>query len=222
MAPVIKKAGTKKSKARPVDYDDVKFYQGKQYTGMQVGRSHKWYYDKGDWRETKITPDLWEISYEVIKRRAGHAPQGSGVPVGTEYQWYIVAYQNVDKLDKDDYTTSLKGLKFKLAHKRASKDKWSLSAAAQRKKLILFFKEMIRNLQRKPLQLAIDYNKTVIEAEAVPILQSCREGSCFEYDIFIRNRHFGIVKRRKSGWKMDNAKDEKFVRAVGKAIESAE
>ena len=29
----------------------------------------------------------------VTKRRAGHAPEGSGVPVGTEYHWYIVAHR---------------------------------------------------------------------------------------------------------------------------------
>ena len=66
-------------------YNEFKQFEGNQYSGVAVGRSHKWYYDKGEWRETKITPDLWEISYAVTKRRAGHAPEGSGVPVGTEY-----------------------------------------------------------------------------------------------------------------------------------------
>lgn len=47
---------------------------------MRVGRSHHWHYDRGDWKETKITPDLWEISYAVTKRRVGRAPEGSGVP----------------------------------------------------------------------------------------------------------------------------------------------
>jgi hypothetical protein len=46
---------------------------------MKVGRSHKWYYDKGEWKEKKITPDKWEFTYAVNKRRAGHAPEGSGV-----------------------------------------------------------------------------------------------------------------------------------------------
>src|SRR6266550_599346 len=75
-------------------YNKFKKFEGKQYTGMKVGRSHKWYYDKGEWREKKITPDLWEISYSVTKRRAGKAPEGSGVPLGTEYHWYILAHQN--------------------------------------------------------------------------------------------------------------------------------
>jgi hypothetical protein len=71
-----------------VSYDEFKVYEGQKYTGMKVGRSHKWYYDKGEWKEKKITPDLWQISYAVTKRRAGRAPEGSGVPVGTEYHWY--------------------------------------------------------------------------------------------------------------------------------------
>ncbi len=49
----------------PASYNKFKKFEGKQYTGMQVGRSHKWYYDKGEWKEKKITPDLWEISYSV-------------------------------------------------------------------------------------------------------------------------------------------------------------
>src|SRR5207244_4480374 len=56
-------------------YDEFKEFEGRKYTGMKIGRSHKWYYDKGEWKETKITPDLWQISYAVTKRRAGRAPE---------------------------------------------------------------------------------------------------------------------------------------------------
>src|SRR3954464_5278369 len=97
----------KKKSATKGSYDQYKKFGDRQYTGMMVGRSHSWHYDKGDWKETKITPDLWEISYAVTKRRVGHAPEGTGVPVGTEYQWYILAHQNVRKLNADDYTTEL-------------------------------------------------------------------------------------------------------------------
>lgn len=222
-APVKKKAVKKSSRTKAGKaYDEVKFYGGQQYTGMPIGRSHKWHYDKGDWRETKITPDLWEISYAVTKRRAGKAPKGSGAKLGTEYQWYIMAYQDVLKLNADDYSTELKGLKFKLAHKRADKNKWSSSATAQRKRLISLLKEMIAGLQKKPFELEFDYKGDSIKAEAMPISQTCQNGICAEFDVFIDNRHFGIIKRRKSGWKMDNAKDEKLVNAIGKAIEEME
>src|SRR2546421_381927 len=113
-------------------YNKFKDFNGQLYTGVQIGRGHHWNYDKGDWKETKITPDLWEISYAVTKRRVGKAPDYSGVPVGTEYHWYILAHQNVKKLNANDYTTALTGLKYKLAHKRADKNKWSASAKAQR------------------------------------------------------------------------------------------
>src|SRR3954465_5282994 len=101
------------------DYDKFKTFDGHEYTGMKVGRSHKWYYDKGIWREKKITPDKWELTYSVTKRRAGKAPEGSGVPVGTGYHWFILAHQFVHKLNADDYSTGMVGLKLKLAHKRA-------------------------------------------------------------------------------------------------------
>jgi hypothetical protein len=125
-----KKDGIKKDISKT--YNQYKEFEGKQYTGMKVGRSHKWYYDKGEWKEKKIRPDKWEFTYAVTKRRAGHAPEGSGVPVGTEYHWYILAHQNVRKLDANNYTTSMTGLKYKLAHKRAEKEKWNSTDNAQR------------------------------------------------------------------------------------------
>jgi hypothetical protein len=116
---------------------------------MKVGRSHKWYYDKGEWKEKKITPDKWEFTYAVNKRRAGHAPEGSGVPVGTEYHWYILAHQNVRKLDANNYTTSMTGLKYKLAHKRAEKEKWNATDNTQRKQIIHVLQELIDQLKRE-------------------------------------------------------------------------
>jgi hypothetical protein len=54
-------------------------------------------------------------------RRTG--PRRDGVPVGTEYHWYILAHQNVAKQTANDYTTPLTGLKFKIAHTRAGSEK---------------------------------------------------------------------------------------------------
>lgn len=132
-----------------VSYDEFKSYEGRRYTGMKVGRSHKWYYDQGEWKETKITPDLWQFSYAVTKRRAGRAPEGSGVPVGTEYHWYILGHQNVGKLNANDYTTSMTGLKFKIAHKRADSDKWSATPKAQRRRMIKFLHDVIDDLEKQ-------------------------------------------------------------------------
>jgi hypothetical protein len=66
------------------------------------------------------------------KTRAWQAPEGSGVPVGTEYHWYILADQNVRKLDANSYATSMTGLKYKLAHKRVGIKRWSSTENAQR------------------------------------------------------------------------------------------
>jgi hypothetical protein len=131
-----------------VAYNELKEYEGQRYTGMKIGRSHKWHYDRGEWKETKITPDLWQVSYAVTKRRAGRAPEGSGVPVGTEYHWYVLAHQNVAKQSANDYTTSLSGLKFKIAHKRAGSQKWSATPQTQRKRMIMFLQTVIADLQK--------------------------------------------------------------------------
>ena len=149
-----RKSAARASQSDPsVSYDEFKEYEGQRYTGMKVGRSHKWYYDKGEWREKKVTPDEWTFSYAVTKRRAGRAPEGSGVPVGTEYHWYILAHQNGTKLNANDFTTSMTGLKFKIAHKRADSGKWSAIEKTQRKRMIEFLQDVIAELEQGGEQL---------------------------------------------------------------------
>src|SRR5437763_2011699 len=131
-------------------YDQFKVHEGKRYTGMKIGRGHKWKYDAGDWAEKKVTPDKWEFQYSVVKRRKGRAPEGSGAPIGTAYNWYILAHQIVTKLDANSYTTEMAGLKYKLAHKRADKTTWSASDRAQRRRLVQILREMIAEIERQP------------------------------------------------------------------------
>jgi hypothetical protein len=150
--PASKKAEAAKDLAK--SYNQYKTFEGKQYTGMKIGRSHKWYYDKGEWKEKKVAPDDWEFTYAVTKRRAGKAPEGSGAPVGTEYHWYILAHQVVRKLNANDYTTAMTGLKVKIAHKRADAEKWNASDKAQRKRLIKVLQQMIERLQQEELREA--------------------------------------------------------------------
>ena len=145
----IQKKKNEVRKGNSTSYDQFKEFEGKKYTGMRVGRTHKWYYDKGEWKEKKVTPDKWQFTFNVTKRRAGHAPEGSGVPVGTEYHWYILANQIVKKLDANKYTTSMLGLKYKLAHKRADRNNWSSSDNAQKRRLIVVLQELIEQLKRE-------------------------------------------------------------------------
>src|ERR671925_1276272 len=158
-----KQSGNEVKSDPAVSYNDFKEHEGQRYTGMKIGRSHKWYYDRGEWKEKKITPDLWQIGYAVTKRRAGRAPEGSGVPVGTEYHWYILAHQNVAKQSANDYTTSLTGLKFKIAHRRAGSEKWSATPKTQRKRMITFLQSVIADLEKQ-----IDRAGDAISAQEKP------------------------------------------------------
>jgi hypothetical protein len=149
------------ARKKKTGYDELKEFGGKKYTGMKVGRGHKWKYDAGEWVEKKVTPDDWDFHYNVKKRRAGRAPEGSGAPVGTGYHWYILADQIVTKLDANTYMTEMAGLKVKLAHKRAGKSSWSASEKAQRKRLAKVLREMADRLEAEP---------AAGEAEAQPSL----------------------------------------------------
>jgi hypothetical protein len=211
-----KKSGTVKRKTDT--YNQFKEFEGRQYTGMKIGRSHKWHYDRGTWKETKITPDLWEISYAVKKRRVGHAPEGSGVSVGTEYHWYIMAHQNVKKLNADDYSTSMTGIKYKLAHKRAGKGKWSATAKTQRRHLVQLLKGIIGELEREPIPLEIEYQERHYSGEALPIGPTCHDGVCDELDITLNDQNVGIIRCMKSGWKMDGVEDQGLVDAIGNEL----
>lgn len=72
-------------------YDAIKSHNKKVYTGMRIGGSHSWNYNNGKWLETKKTPDKWSFTFDSIKTR-----------------------ENFD----NSYMTSMRGIKFKLGHKR--------------------------------------------------------------------------------------------------------
>ncbi len=148
-------------------YNAVKEFEGKKYTGMRVGGSHSWYYRQGEWNETKVAPDKWQFTYTVNKRRKWDAPEGSGASVGTEYHWYILARQSVRKLDANEYTTSMTGLKYKLAHRRAASEEWSASERARLRRLIRIFEENIIRLQQ---ELGEADKLTAVPPEAEPIV----------------------------------------------------
>ena|SRR5437868_406361 len=159
----------KSTKDMAAGYNKFKNYDGQFYTGAKVGRKQKWYYDQGEWKEQKVTPDRWEFAYEVPKRRAGKAPEGSGAPVGTEYHWYILAHQMVKKLDANVYSTSMSGTKYKVAHKRADKGKWNISDKAQRKRLIKLLEEFIVELRVKEDELKKTEQKVARKSTAKKI-----------------------------------------------------
>lgn len=212
-----KPAKEKPAKDLSASYNKYKMYGGHQYTGMAIGRSHHWHYDEGDWKETKITPDLWEISYAVTKRRVGHAPENSGVPVGTEYQWYIISHQHVKKLNANDYSTEMSGLKFKLAHKRSDKPTWNTKAPTQRKHLVKFLREVIDQLEKQPIPLEFEYEGTLYKGEGVPVSETCSEDVCYEVEITLNDNYMGIIRCAKSGWKMDRV-EQGLIDAIGNEI----
>jgi hypothetical protein len=89
--------------------------------------------------------------------------RSQGVPVGTEYHWYVLAHQNVAKQTANDYTTSLTGLKFKIAHKRAGSETWSATPRTQRKRMIMFLRRVLADLEKQ-----FDHEGAAIGARQTP------------------------------------------------------
>lgn len=130
------------------NYDELKIYNGKIYTGMMIGSSHDWVYNNGSWHETKLAPDKWEFSYDSIKRRTRSAGDNTGASKGTIYHWYIIADQKATKLDNDSYQTKMTGLKFKLGHKRPHWKKFSYDYPEQ-----VSYDERLKQVLEEVLQL---------------------------------------------------------------------
>ncbi len=134
-----------------MSFDDIKTFNGKQYSGMRIGDSHVWDYNNAVWEETKITPDLWQIKFGAIKGRKVGAPEGSGVPLNTAYHWFIMADQRVVKINKDQYQTLMEGAKFKIGHHRPYWKNWSYAYPGQlsyRQRLIQILTGALERLEK--------------------------------------------------------------------------
>ena len=221
-----KAAGKKSTKDVAASYNRAKEYNGRQYTGMTIGRTHHWLYDKNSWKEKKVTPDKWEFTYATTKRRKGQgAPERSGAPVGTGYHWFILAHQYVEKLNANDYSTQMVGLKFKLAHKRAAGQKWSASPEKRRKELIGILKELIADLEREPEQIApitldFEHKGKNYTGTSVPILTACDKGVCQRFDITLNNKHIGVLRNANDKWKITEIKNQTLANEIGHQIEN--
>ncbi|KAH8811136.1 hypothetical protein F5884DRAFT_266478 [Xylogone sp. PMI_703] len=169
-------ASDKKRKAHVVGdggYNALKTFNGQVYSGMAIGGSHTWNYDQGVWQETKEEPDLWKIDYQTSKRRAKNAPKGSGAPVGTQYHWLIVAHQIVEKVDANTYETHLTGSKYKLAHKSATSNTWSVpTVKAQREREVELLEDAKRRVQGLPPVLKTEKVKVAKEERGQQKLDS--------------------------------------------------
>ncbi|MGV9172637.1 MAG: hypothetical protein ACOC44_11780 [Promethearchaeia archaeon] len=131
-------------------YNSLKEHNGKIYTGMKVGSSHRWFYKDGTWIETKKAPNKWEIKFDCMKHRAHKAPRHSGATINTKYHWYILADQMAKKLDANTYMTSMKGVKFKMGHKRPNWRDFSYTYSDQKsykEQLIVILESMLQKLR---------------------------------------------------------------------------
>lgn len=131
-------------------YDALKEFKGQKYTGMAVGGRHTWIYPNALWRERKVASDRWEFTLSAVKERETTAPDGSGAPIDTRFHWYILAHQRVRKIDSNAYTTLMSGVKYKLAHRRADRDRWNTEygrGPSERKRLIFILREALADLK---------------------------------------------------------------------------
>ena len=148
---IYRRKDTMKPPEPTTEFDRLKTFEGKKYSGMRVGSGHEWDYQPGEWKETKVAPDMWAFTFKSTKQRHKVAPEGSGAPEGTGYHWYIAADQRVTKVDANAYETMMEGLKLKVGHKRPYWREFSYKYPGQqteKERKIQFLKEQIAKLER--------------------------------------------------------------------------
>jgi hypothetical protein len=149
-----------------MSYDDLKEFKGRKYMGMPIGGRHIWIYPDGVWKEEKVDPEAWIFEFQSIKQRSKKAPENSGVPINTQYHWYIIADQRVRKIDKDTYETLMEGVKHKISHKRPYWRKWSSEYHNN-----ISDKERIIAILEKMLKLLKDHGRKEYENASVAYLR---------------------------------------------------
>ena len=133
-------------------YNSLKKYNNNIYTGMRVGGSHLWNYTNGKWHETKREPDKWSFKFESVKTRINPAPINTGASINTKFHWYIIADQIATKIDNNSYMTSMKGVKFKIGHKRPYWKTFSYNYPKQpsyKEKIIEILEEILTELKKE-------------------------------------------------------------------------
>ncbi len=133
-------------------YNSLKKYKGKVYTGMRVGLSHQWSYTDGKWYETKQEPNKWTFKYNSLKTRINAAPFSTGASINTKFHWYIIADQIATKIDENSYMTSMKGVKFKIGHKRPYWKTYSYNYPEQltyKERVIKILEEILFELKKE-------------------------------------------------------------------------
>jgi hypothetical protein len=131
-------------------YNTFKTYKNRIYTGMKIGSSHHWNYNNGKWYETKESPDKWSFQFNSLKTRVKSAPTNTGANINTKYHWYIIADQIATKIDANSYSTSMKGIKFKVGHKRPYWKNFSYNYPEQipyKERIIEILEDTIRRLK---------------------------------------------------------------------------
>ena len=98
----------------------------------------------------------------------------------------------MEKLNAGDYSTSMVGVRFKLAHRRAGKDKWSITDPVKRKNLVKILKDMIAETEKEPekaltVLLEFEYKGKEYKGMGVPVISSCERGVCQQLDIMLSN-----------------------------------
>ncbi|MHA1727854.1 MAG: hypothetical protein ACTSWY_03900, partial [Promethearchaeota archaeon] len=124
---------------------------GKRYSGMRIGSGHNWDYNNGKWVETKRAPDKWEIKFDCVKTRHHNAPENSGCEVGSKFHWLILADQTATKLDSNSYNTTMRGMKFKMGHKRPYWRKWNYEYKEQisyKERIIEYLEDTVKKLKK--------------------------------------------------------------------------
>jgi hypothetical protein len=78
---------------------------------------------------------------------------------------------------------------------------------------------MIEQLRHEPITLEFEAGAKSYQGYAQAIEQTLHDGIYDVFEITLNDKNLGLIRRMKSGWKMELITDKKLIRAIGSAIE---
>ena len=77
---------------------------------------------------------------------------------------------------------------------------------------------MISKTKTNTVPLVFEYNGKPYKGMGIAVSDSCREGVCFELNIFLNDENLGTIYSENGDWVVPAIKDRGFINTIGQQI----
>ena len=66
--------------------------------------------------------------------------------------------------------------------------------------------------------LDFDYNGTHYSGYAKPLPPTCKDEVCFENEIHLNDKNYGMLYRERNQWYLEGENDQEFINTIGELV----